>query len=736
MKYKRLFSILLTLCLCICVFAVRADASQISGDWKFTVSDGQVVISAYNGNAASVTVPETLNGKKVVEIGYGVFQDKTTLKSVTLPASLERISGSAFRNCTALTSITLPEKLQSVGSAAFYNCTALSEIIVKSKNLNNFYLGTFFDAGKNTASGIAVEFTDTATRIPAYMFDGNPDGYARVKSVKISKSVTEIGGYAFYNCSDLQTVTIHSDSELISIGTSAFYNCTALTSITLPEKLSSLGSTAFSNCTALSEIIINSENIIDCSSSVFPNAGKDTANGLTAEFTDTVTRIPTYMFSCSHDVYARVKNVKINKSVKEIGELAFQNCFDLQTVTIPSGSELTSIGQSAFYNCKALTSITLPEKLKSVGSGAFDGCTGLSEIIVKSKNLDDFGYGTFYYAGQNTKNGITVEFTDTVTRIPVSMFDALGDAHAHVASVKIGKAVKEIGKSAFEDCYDLKSVTFASGSALTTINNYAFADCTSLTEITLPGSLKSVGFCAFDQCTKLSKIVFQGNAPTIDSGAFWGVTAKVYYPSGSSGWKSVRNAYYSGADLTWVAQSGKFSAPNVSSSNVASSGKVKLSWKKIDGASKYEVYRATSKSGTYKKMSTVTGTSYTNSTAEAGKTYYYYVVAVAKDGKKSEKSNIVSRTCDLARPEVSVSNVASSGKNKVSWKKIDGATKYEVYRATSKNGTYSKVKTTTSTAYKDTAAKSGKTYYYKVVAVCSKTAGNSAYSAVKSIKSK
>ena len=73
---------------------------------------------------------------------------------------------------------------------------------------------------------------------------------------------------------------------------------------------------------------------------------------------------------------------------------------------------------------------------------------------------------------------------------------------------------------------------------------------------------------------------------------------------------------------------------------------------------------------------------------------------------------------------------------KVSWKKVEGATKYEVYRATSKSGTYSKVKTTTSLNWKDTAAKSGKTYYYKVVAVASKTAANSAYSGVVSIKSK
>ena len=67
---------------------------------------------------------------------------------------------------------------------------------------------------------------------------------------------------------------------------------------------------------------------------------------------------------------------------------------------------------------------------------------------------------------------------------------------------------------------------------------------------------------------------------------------------------------------------------------------------------------------------------------------------------------------------------------------MDGATKYEVYRATSKSGTYSKVKTTTSLNWKDTTAASGKTYYYKVVAVAAHSSANSAYSSVVSIKSK
>ena len=75
-----------------------------------------------------------------------------------------------------------------------------------------------------------------------------------------------------------------------------------------------------------------------------------------------------------------------------------------------------------------------------------------------------------------------------------------------------------------------------------------------------------------------------------------------------------------------------------------------------------------------------------------------------------------------------------SGKPKVSWDMVTGAVGYEVYRAAAKSGTYSLVKTTTGNSYQNTGATAGKTYYYKVVAVCANTAGNSADSSAVSIK--
>ena len=182
----------------------------------------------------------------------------------------------------------------------------------------------------------------------------------------------------------------------------------------------------------------------------------------------------------------------------------------------------------------------------------------------------------------------------------------------------------------------------------------------------------------------------------------------------------------------------KLKTPAPKATTVASSGKIKVSWPSVYKADKYEVYRATSKNGTYKKVKTTTSKSYTDTKATAEKTYYYKVKAIkaGNSALNSAQSKYISKVCDLAKPVITVKR-NSSGDPKVTWKKVSGADKYYVYRATSKSGKYTKVKTTTSKAYTDTKAKAGKTYYYKVKAVSTKTSdANSAYSAVKSCKAK
>ena len=179
-----------------------------------------------------------------------------------------------------------------------------------------------------------------------------------------------------------------------------------------------------------------------------------------------------------------------------------------------------------------------------------------------------------------------------------------------------------------------------------------------------------------------------------------------------------------------TAKSGKLKTPEITLSNVVSTGKIKITWKEIADAVKYEVYRSTDGKN-WKRLTTTYNTSVTNTSTTAGKKYYYKVRAIAFDTKQNSAfSTAKYRTCDLARPTISLANVSSSGKIKISWNAIDGAVKYEVYRSLDGKN-WSRLVTTTKTSTTNISAVAGKKYYYKVRAIASNSAANSAYSTSK-----
>ena len=95
--------------------------------------------------------------------------------------------------------------------------------------------------------------------------------------------------------------------------------------------------------------------------------------------------------------------------------------------------------------------------------------------------------------------------------------------YKEIISVEIGKDITEIEKNAFYNCPNLESVTFAEGSNLATIGERAFDKCTSLTKITIPASVTSIGKSAF-QCQNLESVTFAEGSKleTIGDSAFNG----------------------------------------------------------------------------------------------------------------------------------------------------------------------------------------------------------------------
>ena len=542
----------------------------------------------------------------------------------------------------------------------------------------------------------------------------------RVKNVEISSGVTTLGAYALSACDSMVSVSL--PETLLAVGESCFFSSTALHNISIPNSVRSIGDCAFSGC-----------------------------NGLT--------------------------RVTLGSSLKGIGGQAFKECSSLSSIVIPEG--VTAIEYSTFEDCSNLMEITIPRTVTSIGRWAFDGCYGLSKVTftgtraqwnaidVKEYN-DPLLSANITFAGSGPAAPTVTGGNDSQGRPTLKWNAVTGAAKYEVyrARSRSGEYIKYstvTGTSYTNTSYIENGNTYyykvraldANGragawSSIVSVT-YRAASTGTLSAPTVTAGTDSQGHptLKWNAVTGAAKYEvyrsYSENGPYTKYSTVTGTTYTntAYLENGTTYYYRVRALNSSGvagaySSVVYVTYKQTLSAPTVTGGN-DSQGRPTLKWDKVAGAAKYEVYRARSMNGDYIKYSTVTGTSYTNTSyIENGNTYYYKVRALKSDGTAGAWSSIVSvtyraaSTGTLPAPTVTGGNDAQ-GRPTLTWKVVTGAAKYEVYRARSRSGEYIKYSTVTGTSYTNTSyIEDGNTYYYKVRALKSDgTAG--AWSSIVSV---
>ena len=442
-----------------------------------------------------------------------------------------------------------------------------------------------------------------------------------------------------------------------------------------------------------------------------------------------------------------IKKVVVQKGVTAIGSYAFASLERVTSVTIPEG--VTSIGSSAFENCGlmaygGLGAVTLPEGLTTIGSSAFSG--SYMDSLTLPESLRTIGGAAFEKSHLKTltiPGGVTSigngAFSNShLTSIQLPDGAQLGAMLFYqcyeLTDVTLPADLTVIGDSMFENCTKLTHVTIPSG--VTRIEREAFAMCGALKEIWLPEGVETIGVIAFSGCVAMTGAYLPRSLTTIESGAFSACRSltDVYYGGTAAEWLAIsvadRNDPLLNAALHCTGQSAsRLDVPAMTLGEDCSDGKPTVWWPAVTGAERYEIWRAQAASdgsapaaSAYTLIVSADVTFHKDTTAEAD-TWYYYKVRAVSGSTYSDFSQAARRYCEapptMDTPEITSLELDDSGKPVLTWRTVEGAARYQVFRSEDNGFSYSPMGTVLPTGsdtitWTDTTAVSGTGYYYGV----------------------
>ncbi len=680
--YKKLFiltALVSLLIVALCFTAGAAEERYQEGNLYYTVTDGEATITG------AKEVPE---GELVIPGSIGGYP-------------VTAIGKRAFSWNRNIVNVKISEGVKTIGDGAFEHSTIetvelpasltdAGEPFQRCSNLKSITVNEDSETYSNDENGVL--FNKDKTVLVRY-----PAGNERT-SYSIPDTVSTIHNRAFLDSYYLVGVTL--PDSITAIEEFAFYSCGKLESVVIPEGVTTIERNTFMLCSKLVSVTIP--------------VG--------------VTNIENSAFFMCYDL----RNVTIPDTIKSIGNGAFSSC-DLISITIPSSVE--SIGGSAFKG-NPLTEVIISEGVKSIGASAFEWCEDLRSVKIPNSVTEigsyAFGYGVEVLGdAEETYIYKTEGFTITAGECSAAHryakeydLEFIDDGSKdHRFTTVSEKATFETDGSVVTtcECGEIKTETYPAVTSVTlSTEKYVYNGKNRTPKVTVKDKEGNV----------LTKNVDYKLSVASNRSGIGRYTVKVTLIGNYEGTKKV--FFYI---LPGVTSEVKASAQTPSS--------IKLSWKPVDGAKGYKVYRYSTSKKAYVLAATTEKTSVTVSKLYDGTKYTFRVVAYGETaaGKPYDSAKyalIKTATC-TETPTVKLSST-SKGKVKVTWSEVSGETGYQVWYSTSKDGSYKKLSNIAANKNDATASglTRGKTYYFKVRTYKTTDSGYvySPFSTVQSIKVK
>ena len=637
---------------------------------------------SYRENIESIVIEEGITG-----LGNTLFVYCENLTSVSIADSVTYIGVNAFSGCISLKEITIPKGVEEIDSFAFTGCTSMLEYKVAEGNeyftaINGSLLSKDETRYYNYPIGVAAEeyvIPSTVTEIMPYAFSEA----VNLKRVTFPQGLKTIGDEAFWSCYSLEAIELFEGLEYIGGG--VFQECRSLASIILPSGITHIGAMVFQN-TPFANNLQNWENNV-----LYYN--EYLLSG-TYMYTDEEEDIFEYS-SFEGDLIVQDDTVLIAQeafSFCDVTSVSFPDtlqyiCYGAFYGTLIASVELTgavSLEEQVFYYCENLETVALNSGITHLGYEIF----GETPYVDDSNNYTD---GILYHNGYvltyNSSLASNVELSDDTVLIADNAF-----AEATISDITLPASVKYVG-------------------------NEAFVNCSQLKEVTIPETVEEIGNYAYGYTKKydstIEEYVYTLNT-TFTIKGYDNTSAQEYAEANGINFESL-----SEKETTPPVELG---APENVSTTFVGQNNATITWDAVEGADGYHIYYKTSLESSYNEVAeTTTETSFTYSDLTDNVSYDIKVVpyilvgdVVVESDNYAEISFTTLRKLDA--PVNAITTQVSYDNATITWEAVEGADGYHIYYKTSSETSYNEaVETTTETNFTYSNLADNVSYDIKIV---------------------